>query len=73
MKIYQEAYFDELTKYKAAIDITNKAVSISPEDYEYLIGMVYTDTDNYNDYINTRIEVDPVEDWIVTYRFPPTY
>jgi hypothetical protein len=67
---HKEAYFDELTKYKAAVDITNKAVSTSPEDYEYLIGMVYTDTDNYTDYVTTRIEVDPVEDWIVTYRVP---
>ena len=32
--------------------------------------MVYTDTDNYTDYVTTRIEVDPVEDWIVTYRVP---
>jgi hypothetical protein len=46
---HKEAYFDELTEYIAAVDITNKAVSTSLEDYEYLVGIVYTDTENYTD------------------------
>ena len=66
---HQQAYFDELTKY-VSIEVTETSASTDPKDYQYLVGIKYTDPDDLIEYVTTRITVERKTNWIVAYRVP---